>query len=176
MGKSNDSKPYSRQEELLFYPRHWEAEYRASRMCGDWKQHAELFQHAQVPSKRGLYGFAQYALQHLLRHREGVRSVCFFYLASKSPKEKYQLRQDIVRERMGLAFAALQAALQEAGFTSYRGEPDLFCWSDAGDWFFVEAKRGDALKESQRRWHEVFHRTLPERQRIRVIRLMPTDA
>lgn len=69
-----------------------------------------------------------------------------------------------MRQWMGDAnFVTLQQALLNAGFKTYKSEPDLFCWSpDTGEWFFAEAKgRRDYVKEHQPRWFEVCRDVLP---------------
>ena len=67
-----------------------------------------------------------------------------------------------MRTVMGPRFDTLQRAVVEAGFTGYRGEPDLFCYSDDGTWFFAEAKTpDDFFRDSQRRWFSIAE-TLPD--------------
>jgi hypothetical protein len=80
-----------------------------------------------------------------------------------------------MRQWMGDAnFVTLQQALLNAGFRTYKSEPDLFCWSpDTGERFFAEAKgRTDHVKPHQPRWFEVCRAVLPD-VKIVVFNLRP---
>jgi len=58
-------------------------------------------------------------------------------------------------------FDALQQAIVRAGFKRHEGEPDLFCYTPGGAWFFAEAKTdADALRRSQKEWFHIAEATL----------------
>jgi len=86
-----------------------------------------------------------------------------------------------MREYMGEdRFSALQAALIKAGFSGYCGEPDLFCFTPDGAWFFAEAKREangkrDRLRDSQIRWFAIAKNVLGARHAVRVYCVRPGE-
>jgi hypothetical protein len=74
----------------------------------------------------------------------------------KETRAQTQARWDTMRKEMGSRFEALQQAIVRAKpkfKPGNEGEPDLFCYTPDGAWFFAEAKTdADALRLSQRKW------------------------
>jgi hypothetical protein len=175
--------PLGNDELRISYPVAWEEEYRATGRVARWSQmYPDLFDPAPLISSLGsLDLFAQYALQALLREREGITRLTWYKLASTSPTSRNRARTDAhwrtMRAVMGTDFDRLQEAILAAGFVHFNGEPDLFCWQPvSGDWFFAEAKRRDQLSDSQRRWFQVCRDVLGDRGAVRVCRLVPERA
>jgi len=123
--------------------------------------------------------FAQYALIFLLRRDEGIWSITWYKLGDTSTRSKNRERTqkywEIMERWMGREnFHILQSAIQNSGFGTFKGEPDLFCWHPkTGHWFFAEAKRRDRLTKSQMEWINVCRQALGEQVQIRVYRLKP---
>jgi hypothetical protein len=166
------------ENETIHYPLEWEDEFKRSGFPSIWlAEFPELF----VPNngvhkpfrlpRNDVYGFADYALMYLLRRSRAVWSTTYFEIGANpkrsSPEAKMRRNsvQAKVRQWMGDEnFVPLQLALLNAGYKTYKGEPDLFCWSpDTGEWFFAEAKgRRDRVKEHQPRWFAVCREDLPD--------------
>jgi hypothetical protein len=187
------------------YPRAWENEYRSTRTVAAWNaQHPEWFPAAPHSTKEGTLDlFPQYALMYLLAEMERVRSVTWLYLAHVDAETLAGVRAGgpwsrpkplatsgniertaqgwvTMRRMMGDAdFDALQEAIVRAGFTGFKGEPDLFCYDPAtGRWFFAEAKGHDQLGDAQANargtgWFDIALKTLGEKGRVRVYRVVP---
>src|SRR5207237_705143 len=123
--------------------------------------------------------FAQYALQYLLRKREGIESITWLKLGnSVSPRSVNRKRTlthwGVMCSHMGdNNFDILQSAIRAAGLKGFTGEPDLFCWDNQRHWFFAEAKLRDSLSENQRKWIEVCRKAFGERADVRMYRLVP---
>ena len=182
----------------LSYPESWELEYLQTGRVAEWPD----FVRGRKPLGL-LGGFAQYALQHLLR-LDGISSITWLYIASvdKAARERLrggELDQDSVfpsrrlaefqcvvshwqtmRAHIGAScFAALQLALIEQGFNGYRGEPDLFCFRPDGSWFFAEAKRigpkrSDHLGDSQLKWFAIAEDVLGADHSLRLYCVKPS--
>jgi hypothetical protein len=161
------------------YPIKWDPEYRATGTVALWRrEYPDLFVPGPLSGRLGTLDlFAQYALQYLLRKRQGVHSLTWYKLASTSPTARNRERTDghwaRMRELMKGDFDTLQRAIIAAGFKDFAGEPDLFCWDQYGRWFFAEAKNRDRLGDKQLRWFQVCKEALRERAEIRVYRLVP---
>ena len=189
MSKKNRSQDYFAS---LEYPADWEREYRETGVVSAWKH----FRRGSKPLG-GLGGFGQYALQHLLRDR-GIPSVTWLYVASidhvargllrehkrwapasprRTLKDFVQIKRNwaTMREQMDDdRFDALQGRIVEAGFTGYRGEPDLFCFGPDKAWLFAEAKRPkDELRPSQVKWFRVAKNVLGASHQVRLYRVIP---
>ena len=74
---------------------------------------------------------------------------------------------------MGRDFFLLQAAIREGRLKDFKGEPDLFCWTRSGKWFFAEAKRADPFTESEATWFRICQKVLGPDVDLRVYRLRP---
>ena len=158
----------SEQFEYFEYPLAWASTYRTGR--GNLKY------------------FAQYALMDLLLGLYGIQSITWLFISSVDGSTRQRMRDGVdwapgsprpsrtnhdetqkrrmkwktMRTVMGPRFDTLQRAVVEAGFTGYKGEPDLFCYSDDGTWFFAEAKTpDDSFRDSQRKWFSIAE-TLPD--------------
>jgi hypothetical protein len=167
-------------EEQLSYPASWEDEYRKTGFVKEWRlKFLKQFQDHKGSTQLGTLDlFPQYALMFLLRINERAKSITWYKLAdsSKDPKgkEKIRKRWRKMRDLMGdKNFEKLQAELRTQGFSTFKGEPDLFCWDPIGRWFFAEAKGKDKLTQSQLDWFQVCHDVLGDLSDIRVYHLVP---
>lgn len=180
------ARPIPGVERPILYPVEWESEYERNGVVAEWtRKYPDLFRvmlekHRDRPSRLSsrlgtLDLFAQYALQYLLRDREAVESVTWYKLGANPLKSG---NRDIILahwlkmcEVMGTDFFLLQAAVREAGLRGFKGEPDLFCWTPSGNWFFAEAKLKDRLLDSEEGWGRACRDALGERVDLRVYRL-----
>ncbi len=185
---------------LITYPKDWESEYRTTGTVAHWhRDFPDMFPEGAVGTRSSPRDMlAQYALMYLLAKSEGVKSLTWFYLAhvdaalrkqiaarkpwrraKPSPRSKNAKRHEqywnTMREHMGDAdFDALQEAVVRAGFKTFSGEPDLFCYSaQPKRWFFAEAKgEGDRMIPSERKWFDIARTTLGDRGVVRVYRVV----
>ena len=170
-------------EHTVTYPAIWEEEYKNSGTIKLWREvFPDQFEEWMGSTRLGTMDlFPQYALMFLLRSRQGINSITWYELADTSKSSKNMDRRmnywSIMRKWMGAAnFAILQTSLHKEGFTSFKGEPDLFCWEpDTGKWFFAEAKGKDRLLNSQLQWFRVCKNALGELSDIRIYRLLSSS-
>ncbi|MGD0838495.1 MAG: VRR-NUC domain-containing protein [Polyangia bacterium] len=168
----------------LEYPATWAAEYRKTGNVAAWlEQHLDLFP-PHILERRGTLSsrlgtldlFAQYALQFLLRSRQGIDSRSWYKLASSPRAQNRQYIDDCwekMQRYMKRDFLALQNAIVNADLPLFAGEPDLFCWKPTdGTWFFAEAKGKDRVQPKQRKWTSVYRQTLPTAPKVRLYRLV----
>ena len=168
-------------EYILTYPKSWEKEYRATCGVKEWKlRFPDQFQDWMRSTRRGTLDlFAQYALMFLLRRDEAVWSITWYKLGDTSTRSKNRERTQkywgIMERWMGREnFHILQSAIRNAGFGTFKGEPDLFCWHPkTGNWFFAEAKGRDRLTKSQMEWISICRQALGEQVQIMIYRLIP---
>jgi len=172
------------QEARIEYPAAWETEYCETGTVAQWfSKFPDLF-YSGSGSPTGISGrlgtldlFAQHALMYLLRQQLGMKSVTWLCLADTTKNSKNRDRTMAawaqMREQMGAAtFESLQSNLLSSGFTSFKGEPDLFCWHpENGTWFFAEAKRKDKLLATQLQWFEICQQLLQAPEKIVVYSL-----
>jgi hypothetical protein len=72
-------------------------------------------------------------------------------------------------------FDALQEAIVRADFRTFSGERDLFFFStNPRRWFFAEAKWKDKMIPSEYEWFDIALKTLGEKGRVRVYRVVPS--
>jgi hypothetical protein len=177
--------------ETFVYPLRWEAEYRKTHTVKEWKRVGRS-------TKPGLGCFAQYALRHLLRRGYGIKSKTWLYIASidddarrrlaahkpwapASPRpnnhgSKRTLRNWTTMRKVMTAktFDTLQEAIVLGGFTGFTGEPDLFCYSPDGNWFFAEVKSiSDKIGAHQQRWFGIANKALGTEHQVRVYGVVP---
>jgi hypothetical protein len=166
------------------YPGEWEERWKkdSQSLVDEWcKQYPYDFSGItpnDTPSTLTI--FAQYALMYLLRKTEGVSSLTWCYVAERAKKSINRTRTlthwAIMSYWMGRdKFEQLQTALWQAGFTGFKGEPDLFCWyPNNGEWFFAEAKgKKDKYRENQDEWSKILKEVFGEKVDIRKYRLTP---
>ncbi len=173
------------EERRLFYPKSWEAEYRKHGHVREWlRRYPQLYGFTTAAKRRGMLSarpqtldlFAQYALQFLLRESDLAESITWYKLRL-NPDEAVDRDRVLehwrtMKKVMGSAkFNRLQRAIVADSSGSLTGEPDLFCWTPDGRWFFAEAKRADAIGPHQRRWFAICEKALGEGVDIRVYRV-----
>lgn len=167
------------EERILRFPGEWEAEYKRTGFISQWRDELpELFHDYKGSTRIGTLDlFPQYALMYLLRKDDAIQSITWYKLASNPEASKNRERTlkywAVMRQWMGKKrFSQLREALLKDGFSGFTGEPDLFCWEPKkGQWFFAEAKGGDELTETEKKWFELCQETLGDVAEIRVYRL-----
>lgn len=183
------------------YPTSWTTEYLAHRTVEEWwRTFPDQFDRNPGARRPGnLQYFAQYALMYLLRRDYDIKSLTWLHLAAVDdqtrrcvaagkpcvracPKpckdtEKRGTQWQTMRALMGATkFDALQTTIVAAGFAGYTGEPDLFCYTDSGIWFFAEAKTaGERLGRWQQKWIDIAKRLRGVKCPIYLCRVVPQD-
>lgn len=185
----------------LRYPAVWEDQYKKHRRVDAWRREwPERFGKKHKGKRRPgtLQYFAQYALMYLL-WKKGIQSITWLHIAqvdrktrekvragqscdhavpgSSAKRARIQQNWDVMRTLMGTAsFDKLQTRIVRAGFSSHTGEPDLFCYTRGGQWFFVEAKTTrEPLGAHQQRWFRIARRMSGGNCRIYVCRVVRGD-
>src|SRR6266446_8358054 len=138
----------------------------------EYFEYPKAWAEAYRDARGSLRYFPQYALMEMLRQVYGIQSLTWLHLASVDKESRRRLAAGqpwlpaspnpcrgkpyrtqkraetwaTMRKQMGSGFDVLQRAIVCAGFKSYLGEPDLFCYRN-GQWFFAEAKQpGEAFR------------------------------
>lgn len=168
-------------EIIIKYPLEWEKEFREKQTVDIWsKRYPDLLESQPGSGESGIKLFRQYALMYLLREKDNLHSITWYYLMGNidSPKigKRTKKNWDTLIQWMGEDdFSKLRNELgKHANLKGFAGEPDLFCWNQKnGDWFFAEAKSDkEKLTANQETWFSVFKSLFGPGDKLRIYRLV----